>query len=466
MQQRSLFLILFAATQLLAEIPGPCVFIDDECRSRAIWEQPVCPECPENSGRPISYGRTLECALVKIKPFGYVKWETYFDTRQPLGTREENSLFYPAPYLPDIHKQDINAHGKWHMTAFETRVGLELVGPEWNGIKTDGLVEGDFRGIIDATISDFRLRNAFGRVLWKNAVLLFGKWWHPLWIPECFPHTVGFDIGAPMDPQARDPQIKLTQRWNWFELIVAACGQRDFSSPGPVSIAPTPNSIASPSTFFIREAVIPNLHVQMRGYFDCNLIGVAADYKRLTPRLVSNNNVAVSEHIDSFIVEGFASFNYAPWSLRMKGIWSQNGADQLLISGYGVRSINAETDCRSYSNTAAAAGWIDFSYLFCCDNHELGLFVGGTKNLGSRHKLYVNPTTGLPIIYALQGITQNMDYEVRFVPRYIFMKDPIRFGLEVDYIRTSWGTPNACGKVENGIPVNLVRILAVLYYMF
>ena len=80
-----------------------------------------------------------------------------------------------------------------------------------------------------------------------------------------------------------------------------------------------------------------------------------------------------------------------PGRLRMKGIWSQNGADQILISGYGVRTINPETDCRNYSNTEAVAGWIDFSYLLGCDNHELGFFVGGTKNLGSQHKIYIDP---------------------------------------------------------------------------
>ena len=394
MQRKSFFLILFATTQLVAEIPGPCVSINDECRPRAIWEQPVCSECPEPSGRPISYGRMLECASVKVKPYGYVKWELYFDTRQPLGKREENTLYYPAPYLPDVYKQDINAHGKWHMTGFETRVGLLFIGPEWNGLRTDGLIEGDFRGINDANLSAFRHRNTLGRVLWNNGILLFGKWWHPLWMTECFPHTVGFAIGEPMDPHARNAQIKLIQRWDWFELIVAACSQNDFSSYGPFYPTP-PNSTEDQSSFFIREAVRPNLHLQMRGYFDCNLIGIAADYKRLAPRLVSNDNIAVSEHIDSFIVEGFAAFNYAPWSLRMKCFWAQNGADQLLISGYGVRTIDPATDCRTYSNTAAACTWVDFSYLFGCDNHELGLFAGGAKNLGSEHKLYIDPTTGL-----------------------------------------------------------------------
>ena len=41
---------------------------------------------------------------------------------------------------------------------------------------------------------------------------------------------------------------------------------------------------------------------------------------------------------------------------------------------------------------------------------------------------------------------------MRVAPRYVFMNDPLRFGLELDYTRASWGTPNAYGKVENGVP--------------
>ena len=65
MQHKSFYLILFATTQLAAEILGPCVSINDECRPRAIWEQPLCPEC---------HGRVLECAIIKVKPYGYVTY--------------------------------------------------------------------------------------------------------------------------------------------------------------------------------------------------------------------------------------------------------------------------------------------------------------------------------------------------------------------------------------------------------
>lgn len=438
----------------LAKFPA-----DEANRPRGIWEQPTCPPCPPNSGLPIAYGRGVDFGFVKIRPYGYIKWEAYWDTRQPIGSREEQAFLYPRPPLIDIYGQDINAHGKWDMLAIESRIGIALEGPSWGEFATDGLIEGDFRGPSDTVTSTFRLRQAFGRILWakKTASILLGQWWHPLFILECYPHTVAFAIGAPMEAQARDPQVRYTQRWGAFELITAAASQTDFPSPGPVGSSPV----------YIRNAVIPNLHLQMRGYFgDNNLVGIAGDYKRLVPRIQSDLNIKVNEYIDSFIFEAFAAYVHPPWSFRTKVFWAQNGTDQQLISGYGVRTVNPITDERTYSNTAATGAWFDFSYLFYCDSMELGFFAGGTKNLGSKHALYIDPTTNLPIIYALTGNAQNLDYVTRFSPRYVFRKDPVRVGFEVEWTRASWGTPNRFGKVRNGVPVDNIRILLALFYMF
>lgn len=419
-------------------------------------EKSECPPCPESTGVPIA-SRGIECAFVKVIPYGFIRWEAYWDTRQNIGNREEQRLDYPDRYLPDIFGVDINAHGKWQMTPIETRIGLLLIGPQWRCFRTEGVIEGDFRGPSDASILGFRLRHAYGKILWEGGSFIFGQWWHPLFIPECFPNTVSYNIGSPMEPQARDPQLRLTQRWDWFELAVAAASQRDFQSFGPIGMA----------SDYIRDAVTPNLTVVTKGYFndDNSMVGFAADYLRLVPRIVSNN-VAVCEHINSFIVEAFSSLIHAPWSLRMKVFWAQNGNDQLLLSGFGVRTVNSFTDERTYSNTAATGAWLDFSYIFCCDSMELGLFVGGTKNLGSRHALFIDPTTHLPIIYAFNGDAQNIDYVVRVSPRYIFKRDPIRFGAELEWTRASWGTPNRFGKVCNGCPVDNFRILMALYYVF
>lgn len=425
----------------------------DTCRDRAIWEQPVCPR---PSGRPISYGRLLEGAVVKVKPYGYAKWEVFWDTRQTVGFREEQVTAFPMPQRLDKFGIDINDHGKWHMTSIESRIGIALYGPKWDGIKTDGLIETDFRGPIENGNASLRLRHAFGRVSWDTGSFLFGQWWHPLFILKCFPHTVSFGIGIPMEPQARDPQLRLTQRWDWFEIIFAFASQRSFASNGPIGI----------STTYIRNSVTPNIHLQLRGYFGNNVVGIAADYTRLVPRIVSNENVAVNESINSVFCEGFAAFLQPPWSLRMKAFWAQNANDQLLISGFGVKTVQEETDKRTYSNTAAVGAWLDFSYLFGCDDKELGFFVGGTKNLGSQDRLFIDPETGRPIIFALTQFGPDIDYVVRFSPRFVYKKDPIRLGVEVDYSRASFGKPDACGRVRNGIPVNNARIIIALYYMF
>ncbi len=383
----TLSLCLISGTLLKAEnCADSCPPLPPEewtCRDRAIWEQPVCP-CP--SGRPISYGRFLEGALVSLKPYGYVKWESFWDTRQIAGFRDGQLLLFPLPRLLDPNRIDINSHGSWDMTVIETRVGVALYGPQWEGFTTDGLIEADFRGISDTTIGTLGLRHAFGRISWDNGSLLFGQWWHPLFILECFPHTISYNMGAPMEPQAREPQLRLTQRWNWFELICAFAGQQDFACNGPIGI----------STQYIMNSATPNMHLQMRAYGnnDDNLVGIAGDYLRLAPRIESLTGYAVHESINSFAFEAFAACKYAPWSLRAKGYWAQNANDQLLISGFGVRTIEPVTDYRTYSNTAAAGGWLDFSYFFHCDDFELGAFIGGTKNLGSRHCLYIDKDNG------------------------------------------------------------------------
>lgn len=405
----------------------------------------------------LAYESPREEPYVSLKPYGYVKWEAFFDSRQVIGLRQESEFLFPAPRFNDIYGRDINAHGLWNMTAFETRCGAILIGPDWGSCQTDAVIEGDFRGSFQTGIFNFRLRAAFGRITWDTGTFLFGQWWHPLWIPECFPHTLGYGIGAPLDPQARNPQLRITQRWNCFEFIGALLSQADFFSNGPIG----------PSPVYMEDAVVPNFHAQMRAYIhEWAVIGIAADYKRLAPRIVTDNCVKAKEHNNSFIVEGFAACVYEPWFVRMKAYWAQNGADQLLISGYGVRTIDRITDCRTYANTACAGGWLDFSYIFHCAHMELGLFVGGTKNLGSRECLYIEHKTGLPIIYGLLGKSQDIDYVVQVTPRYVYIHDPLRAGIEFQVSRASWGTPDEFGKVKNGCPVTDFRVLLVLYYMF
>ncbi len=458
MKHRSLFLLLCNFGNCLAVADCTPLPPESPCtdRDRAIWEQPACPA---PTGLPLSYGPTYyQAGNVIIKPYGYVKAELFWDTRQTIGSREQQTMLFPAPRWYDEFGQDINSHGQWHTTAVESRVGLALTGPTWGRFSTEGRIEGDFRGPIETTNSAFRLRHAFWRLKWDSGSFLFGQWWHPLFILQCFPHTVAFAIGAPNEPQARDPQLRLTQRWNWFEAIFALASQRDFGSNGPNGV----------SSEYIRNSATPNIHFQTRAYWneDKSLVGAALDYKRLKPRLFTDKCFKEDSTVGSIIFEAFGAFRHAPWSLRTKVFWAENANDQFLISGFGVETRDPETDKRTYSSTTAAGAWLDVSYIFGCDDKEFGLFVGGTKNLGSRNLLYINPDTGLPIIYALTDVGPEIDYVAKFQPRFVYKKDPLRIGVELEFARASYGCPNECGRVPQGTPVNDVRILIAAFYIF
>jgi hypothetical protein len=418
--------------------------------------------CQLSSGNPLML-RLARLGLHKPFLYGYIALDVYGDTRRVLGSKQDHFLFYPAPKESDVNGRDINGHPLFTMTAIETRLGVNIPVPQFSkDIETLAIIEGDFRGSVletDISVTQYRLRLALGKILWPTGSFLFGQYWHPLFIAECSPGDVSFDSGAPIEPQARSPQIRITQRWGWFEVMGAAVGQTDFANFGPCGV----------SFQYIRFSAIPNLHLQFRAHFNRHTIGVAGDYKRLVPRVVTNKNFKVSERIDSFITEAFGLFIFPPCSLRAKVVYAQNGTEQGLLSGYAVTSIDPVTDFRRYTNTAAVAAWLDFSYIFHCDRMELGFFVGGTKNLGASEPLFLDPTTGLPMIYDFNSefvTCVDVDYVARFSPRYVWSKDPLRIGFEIEWTRAAFGKPNKFGRVAHDVPVDNVRILLAFYYLF
>jgi hypothetical protein len=277
-------------------------------------------------------------------------------------------------------------------------------------------------------------------------------------VPECWPGVISFNGGAPFETIARDPQARLTATFSNIDFIIALASQRDFASNGPLGVTPD----------YIMRAIVPNIHAQLRARGQGYFAGAAFDYKRLKPRLISDKKISVNEHIDSFITEAFLRLDFRESAiLRMKAIWAQNANDQVLISGFGVKTINPITDERTYANTAAASFWADASYFLDDEQlHQVGIFGGYTKNLGSNQKLFIDPKTGLPIIYALLDVSQNIDHLFRVSPRYIVKYGAFLIGLELEYTQAAWGKPNDRGKVINTHNVGGLRFLAQINFVF
>jgi hypothetical protein len=391
-----------------------------------------------------------------VKPYGYVAYDLYYDTRFLLSAREDFFVLFPLPPQYDALCQDINDHGHWQMTAIQSRLGVnaELKGL-WRDIVAKGFYEADFLGAADPFISIYRLRFAGVSVHSNEWTFLAGRYWHPLFALDCFPDTICFNNGAPMEPQARAEQIRVTYTTKKYEIIAAALSQEEqFASDGEVGI----------SDVYIRESLVPNYHIQARFFpAETYVVGVALDYLRLCPRIVTDNDFATNESINSFLVELYAARNEKKYQIRAKAVYAQNATNQLMISGYGVRTQDPVTNFRTYAVTQAVAGWIDMAYWFDDGTKSIGLFAGATKNLGATHPLFIDPATQQPIIYEFEP---TVDVVARVSPRFRYKKHNMQIGLELECTSASYGKLNRKAEVLCPQTVTNFRVYFEILFFF
>ena len=378
-----------------------------------------------------------------IKFSGFVKTDVMFDSRQTVAAREGHFLLYPYEVSKDMEGEDINAKPNLNMLAIQTRLKGTITGPDAFGAKTGGLIEAAFFGHSDSDVNGFRLRHAILLMKWQNTNLMIGQYWHPMFVTDCFPDVVSFNTGAPFQPFSRNPQVRITMSSGTLNFIAAAIAQRDFVSTGPVG----------GSSSYLRNSVIPNLHFQLQVKAKEFVYGIGADWKALTPRLVSTTDVyKQSETVEGLSLLGYARINLPGLVWKMEGVLGQNLTDHLMLGGYGVESMDTTTGVESYIPTQVFSVWTDLS---TGSKTSLGLFAGFTQNLGASDDIFSKYMRG-PTIDAI----------FRVAPRIIWNSGTTRFATEVEYTAASYGSPQADATVKDGEFVGNLRILLAAYYFF
>ena len=77
---------------------------------------------------------------------GFVDPQLFMDSRQVVGARESELLFYPVPKDLDAEGNDLNAVPNLNMLAITTRLRLKVDAPMLGEWSTSAYVEGDFTG--------------------------------------------------------------------------------------------------------------------------------------------------------------------------------------------------------------------------------------------------------------------------------------------------------------------------------
>ncbi|HBL98263.1 TPA: hypothetical protein DDZ86_01305 [Candidatus Dependentiae bacterium] len=171
-------------------------------------------------------GENFDCSCLKLAPTskpvitasGYVDIEHCFDTRQIYGFRDGESLVYPLKR--DLCACGVDAHkqGAFSMYPFNVRLDLLIQPPPGvavgNTKKTWACILTDFYGISDSITELLRMREAYVVFEWPESRLLVGQDLHPFFIEDCFPNTVSFSNGAPMEVSTYIPVVRFTQNLN------------------------------------------------------------------------------------------------------------------------------------------------------------------------------------------------------------------------------------------------------------
>ncbi len=389
----------------------------------------IIPQKVENKEYEIQFG-------------GYINWSALFDSRQTISLREGHFLLFPSNIMKDINGKDINEKSNFNMLSIQTRLSTKIDGPEVLGAKPTGFIEAEFFGSNESDVNGLRLRHAYLNLNWGSTSLLIGQTWHPMFITDAFSQTISFNTGVPFQPFSRNPQIRFTQKIGTISISATASTQRDFTSLGPLG----------GTSVYLRNSGLPSFNLNIQSKNENLLLGAGVDYKIIVPQIQTSKNISTNESISS--TSGLAYFKYFDKEVTViaQGVYGQNLSDLMMLGGYAVKNTDPVTGIQEFENIKVYSLWTDLTY---GNSIQPGVFFGFTKNLGA----------DVQIDGAIYSRAKEIDELLRISPRILIVTGKLRFGLEIEYTKALYGTPDNKAKVFNTIGVSNTRILFGMFYL-
>ncbi|MEN8227968.1 MAG: DcaP family trimeric outer membrane transporter [Bacteroidota bacterium] len=395
---------------------------------------------------------------IGIKFSGYIKNDFFVDSRQTICAREGHFLLWPAPEKLDVNGNDINSQSTYNMLAIQSRLSGKITGPDAFGAKTSGLLEGDFFAQANDNINLFRMRHAYVKLNWPHMEALAGYTWNPLFVTDCFPGTVSFNTGAPIQSFARNPQLRFTYTAGNLKILAAALSQIDYTTRG----------VDGPNCKYLRNSTTPDMHLQLH-YGTKNpdsgsgfIAGGGVAYKSIVPRLESeiapDEIYQVDELLHGITAIAFTKVTTGIVTIKAQARYGENISDVLAISGYGVKDIvDPVTGEQSYTPLKSMAYWGE---IHTNGNPQIGVFAGIVTNTGTKEAMS-DPGN------AVYGLATDIHSLYRIAPRIVYNSGKVRLALEMEYTQASYGADyNEFYLPGQTIPVGNLRGLLAVYYFF
>ncbi len=152
---------------------------------------------------------------LRFKPYGYVKLDAAFDTTRTSGSDSPAFVLSEMPgFANDKH---------FTMTVRQTRLGMDILGPDMGEAKTSGKVEIDFYAPASVeNKAEPMLRQAFWIVNYPTWNILAGQTWEVF--SPLFPNTLNYVyLALSGNPGYRKPMVR-------YERMDTFCGDKVLQS--------------------------------------------------------------------------------------------------------------------------------------------------------------------------------------------------------------------------------------------
>jgi len=364
-----------------------------------------------------------------IKWNGFVKTDVMFDSRQTVTAREGHFMILPAAENI-VNGEDVNDQTNFNILSIQSRLKGTIIGPDFFGMKTSGVIEAAFFGNSNATTGELRLRHAFVKLSNENLDILIGQYWNPMFVTAVFPGVYSFNTGVPFQPFSRNPQIRFTTKGN-VKFIGALYTERDFKTRG-----------AS-----VSQAGMPQIHAQLQfGSVKNTVGGVGFNFKSARPALGEDN-------VTSTALIGYFRTKLGENTWKAEATYGQNMSDVLQIGGFGMDSSG------DYISNDTFSMWTELMGDFSSGNMEWGIFGGYSSNGGF----------GEAVTYSNGFLGNNVESVFRVSPRIGWKSGKLKIGLEGEFTSAQYGTLDAGSGdiVSTGVDaVSNFRLLTTAIYKF
>jgi hypothetical protein len=397
----------------------------------------------------------------EVKISGFIMNNLFFDDRKNVDALDGQALLFPLPKALNSVGDDLNKVPNLSLLSFASRLKFGITGPDAFGAKSAGYMEFDFTARATngtATCASARFRQAWVKLNWEKTELLVGRTWHPLASTDVIPLVMGMSIGAPFQPFNRSDQITLTQKVGKINLILSALYQNDYPNNGP----------SGKSFAYQNNAILPNLHAQVKYKSDNVIAGVGVDYKRLKPRTfvvspVDGQKTTTNAGLNCTSLLAYGQVKSGKLTVSAKSLLAANVSESLMTGAYGIVSYNALTGYEEYK---------PFKHFFIWGNINYGgklkanLFTGYLKNLGASENILAPTAVGnAPTVF---GLGETIGEMIRVTPTVSYTSGKVVVALEVEHNIVDYGTIDYAnkGNIKGISKVNGTRVLATMMYNF